>query len=224
MKGTVFQGMIEQALLQVHTGFFAKVTAVSGNLATVQPLNLVKAVGGQAQKQAVIPNCHRLRYAECRLEILCIVFAQTGIYRKREQEALPRQSQDIIHWMERWLLELCEVLMKCFALDESGDVVLNQNDIQMAQGTDLIMQKIRQVLRTNRGEWSFDEKEGIPVRKILKKNPNIAMIRDYVRSVIDQVDGSLQMTRCDIATEGRVLKINFTVSGASGQTTAEMEV
>ena len=82
--------------------------------------------------------------------------------------------------------------MKCFALDESGDVVLNQNDIQMAQGTDLIMQKIRQVLRTNRGEWSFDEKEGIPVRKILKKNPNIAMIRDYVRSVIDQVDGSLQ--------------------------------
>ena len=57
MKGTVFQGMIEQALLQVHTGFFAKVTAVSGNLATVQPLNLVKAVGGQAQKQAVIPNC-----------------------------------------------------------------------------------------------------------------------------------------------------------------------
>ena len=114
--------------------------------------------------------------------------------------------------------------MKCFALDESGDVVLNQNDIQMAQGTDLIMQKIRQVLRTNRGEWSFDEKEGIPVRKILKNNPNIAMIRDYVRSVIDQVDGSLQMTRCDIATEGRVLKINFTVSGASGQTTAEMEV
>lgn len=89
--------------------------------------------------------------------------------------------------------------MKCFALDESGDVVLNQNDIQMAQGTDLIMQKIRQVLRTNRGEWSFDEKEGIPVRKILKKNPNIAMIRDYVRSVIDQVDGSLQMTRCDIS-------------------------
>ena len=52
--------------------------------------------------------------------------------------------------------------MKCFALDESGDVVLNQNDIQMAQGTDLIMQKIRQVLRTNRGEWSFDEKRRYP--------------------------------------------------------------
>ena len=73
-------------------------------------------------------------------------------------------------------------------------------------------------------DMDYLEKEGIPVRKILKKNPNIAMIRDYVRSAINQVDGSLQMTRCDIATEGRVLKINFTVSGASGQTTAEMEV
>lgn len=57
MKGTVFQDMIEQALLQVHTGFFATVISASGNLATVQPLNLIKAVGGQPQKQAVIPNC-----------------------------------------------------------------------------------------------------------------------------------------------------------------------
>lgn len=57
MKGTVFQDMIEQALLQVHTGFCAKVVGVSGNLASVQPLNMVKAVGGTAKKQAVIPNC-----------------------------------------------------------------------------------------------------------------------------------------------------------------------
>ncbi len=57
MKGTIFNEMIEQALLQVHKGFMAKVVSTSGNLASVQPLNMVKAVGGQAQKQAVIPNC-----------------------------------------------------------------------------------------------------------------------------------------------------------------------
>lgn len=57
MKGTVFNEMIEQALLLVHTGFCAKVISVSGNLATIQPLNMVQAVGGQPQKQAVIPNC-----------------------------------------------------------------------------------------------------------------------------------------------------------------------
>lgn len=57
MKGTIFNEMIEQALLQVHTGFFGKVVSISGNLATVQPLNMIKAAGGQPQKQAVIPNC-----------------------------------------------------------------------------------------------------------------------------------------------------------------------
>lgn len=57
MKGTVFQDMIEQAILQVHTGFCGKVVGVDGKLASVQPLNLIKAVGGQPQRQAVIPNC-----------------------------------------------------------------------------------------------------------------------------------------------------------------------
>lgn len=57
MKGTVFQEMIEQALLELHTGFCGKVISVSGNLATVQPLNMIKAAGGQPQRQAVIPNC-----------------------------------------------------------------------------------------------------------------------------------------------------------------------
>ena len=47
MNGSVFNAMIEQALLQVHTGFIGKVVSVDGNLATVQPLNMVKPVGGQ---------------------------------------------------------------------------------------------------------------------------------------------------------------------------------
>lgn len=49
--------MIEQALLQLHTGFCGKVISVNENLATVQPLNMVKAIGGQPQRQVVIPNC-----------------------------------------------------------------------------------------------------------------------------------------------------------------------
>lgn len=63
MKGTVFNEMIDQALLQVHTGFVGKVVGVSGNLASIQPLNMVKATGGPPQKQAVIPNCPILQSA-----------------------------------------------------------------------------------------------------------------------------------------------------------------
>ncbi len=57
MNGSVFNAMIEQALLQVHTGFIGKVVSVDGNLATVQPLNMVKSVGGQPAAQALVENC-----------------------------------------------------------------------------------------------------------------------------------------------------------------------
>ena len=114
--------------------------------------------------------------------------------------------------------------MKGFALNEQGDVVIEENDVKLAYNTGLLVQKIRQVLGTNRGEWWLDEKEGIPIQKVLKKNPNLAMVRDYVRSAIAQVDRSLQMTRCEIATEGRLLKVVFSVSGSNGTETVEMEV
>lgn len=63
MNGTVIQELMEQALLQVHTAFVGKVISVNGSLASVQPLNMVKAIGGQPQKQAVIPNCPVLQNA-----------------------------------------------------------------------------------------------------------------------------------------------------------------
>ena len=50
------------------------------------------------------------------------------------------------------------------------------------------------------------------------------MVRDYVRNVVSQVDPSLHMTRCDIMTEGRVLRIMFSVSSADAAATAEVEV
>lgn len=57
MNGTVFQSMIEQALLQIHTGFFGKVITAGDGMATVQSLSMIKEVGGQAVPQAVVENC-----------------------------------------------------------------------------------------------------------------------------------------------------------------------
>ena len=50
------QGMINNALMQTHTAFCGKVLSVSGNTAKVQPLNMIKATGGAAQAQSVLPN------------------------------------------------------------------------------------------------------------------------------------------------------------------------
>lgn len=56
------QGMINNALMQTHTAFCGKVISVDGSFAKVQPLNMVKAVGGKAQKQAVIPKVPILQH------------------------------------------------------------------------------------------------------------------------------------------------------------------
>ena len=114
--------------------------------------------------------------------------------------------------------------MKGFAVDKSGDVIIEKNDIKLVHDTELLVQKIRQTLSTNRGEWWLNPKEGIPVQKILKKKPDPAMIRDYVRNAVAQVDKTLQLTQCDVTTEGRTLKITFSVSGSGKDITAEMEV
>ena len=58
----VFQGMINNALMQTHTAFCAKVLSVSGNTAKEQPLNMVKAKGGKAQKQAPITDVPILQH------------------------------------------------------------------------------------------------------------------------------------------------------------------
>ena len=54
--------------------------------------------------------------------------------------------------------------MKCFSLDDKGDVIVNKNRIEMVEGSNLIIQKIRQILLTNYGEWWLDKKEGLNQR------------------------------------------------------------
>lgn len=56
------QGLINNALMQTHTAFCGKVLEVSGSYAKVQPLNMVKAVGGKAQKQAALTKVPILQH------------------------------------------------------------------------------------------------------------------------------------------------------------------
>lgn len=46
--------LIEQKLLSLHTAYFATVISVNGNIAKIQPLNMIKATGSTAKKQAVL--------------------------------------------------------------------------------------------------------------------------------------------------------------------------
>lgn len=53
--GSVFDNMIEEKLLNLHTAFIAKVVSVQNeNLCTIQPLDKIKAYGQKAKSPAVI--------------------------------------------------------------------------------------------------------------------------------------------------------------------------
>lgn len=67
--GNMFDAMIEQKLLELHTAFIAKVVNVQsdGTICAVQPLDKIKAYGKAAKTQAIITNVpvlhHVRRYA-----------------------------------------------------------------------------------------------------------------------------------------------------------------
>lgn len=58
------EGMINNALMVTHTAFCGKVLSVSGKNAKVQPLNMVKAIGGNPKKQAAISDVPILEHVK----------------------------------------------------------------------------------------------------------------------------------------------------------------
>lgn len=105
--------------------------------------------------------------------------------------------------------------MKCFSLDNKGDVIVNKNRIEMVEGSDLIIQKIRQILLTNYGEWWLDKKEGLDQRSIFVKNPNYQLIKDEIRQAINQIDSSLLVDNIEFVEDSanRHLIINMNING-----------
>lgn len=98
-----------------------------------------------------------------------------------------------------------------FKLDDKGDIVIEDNEIVTVSDQEVTCQKIRQLLKTNLGEWWLNEKEGINFQEILQKNPNFQQIKDHVRSVLAQVDSTLELTDFSHSLDSnRVLHINFT--------------
>lgn len=59
--------------------------------------------------------------------------------------------------------------MKGFALDERGDLIIENGVIQMIHGVDLTTQTLASVWNTQKGEWFFNEDEGIEINEILGK-------------------------------------------------------
>lgn len=104
--------------------------------------------------------------------------------------------------------------MQGFMLDDDGDVVINNNDIQLVENEELIRQKVRNVLSTNKGEWFLNEDEGINFDNLLGKNNPEELVRAEIEQGIQQVDENFAITEFEMYADknSRKLTVNFTAT------------
>lgn len=92
----------------------------------------------------------------------------------------------------------------------NGDLVIENDELQMVDGDELLRQKVQEVISTNKGEWFTDWEQGITFSNILGKNVERDTVRSEIEAGIRQVDPDLTISRFSVETIGRKLKVEFT--------------
>lgn len=108
--------------------------------------------------------------------------------------------------------------MKGFKLDENGDIVITKEKsgkkIQMVEGNELIAQKIRTVLGTNKGEWYLNSEVGVDFDYLIGKHVTEDMIRSQIEDGVHQVNEAFYLSQFSVVfdTKQRTATVTFTVA------------
>ena len=97
------------------------------------------------------------------------------------------------------------------------------NDIQlddtmnwrMVEGDDLIAQKLKQRLSTQKGEWIFNINKGVDyLGQILVKDPDLSVVRaELLEAILDDDDGEIaKVLVFELDTDARTLTVAFRVA------------
>ena len=109
--------------------------------------------------------------------------------------------------------------MKGFALDENGDVLIENNQISIVTGNELLRQKVLTVLKTNLREWFFDWEQGIDFGNLLGKNTSEELTRYEIERGLRQVDSTFTLTEFTYSVDDkRKATVTFAAQLASGET------
>lgn len=108
--------------------------------------------------------------------------------------------------------------MKSLALDSTGDLLIENNELQMVDGNELLRQKVQEVINTNKGEWFFDWEQGIDFSSILGKGVTEDAVMLEIENGLKQVDEDLIMTNFTMKKDGRKLIVSFTASNKTTST------
>lgn len=97
--------------------------------------------------------------------------------------------------------------MKDFALDENGDILIEDNDISYVIDDKQEIQKIRQVLGTKLGEWEYDSNEGIDFDALSQKHIDLQRVRETIQNALHEISASYVLQACIIEMTNHVLHI-----------------
>ena len=105
------------------------------------------------------------------------------------------------------------------ALDERGDIVIENNEISIVVGDELLRQKVWSVLHTNRREWFFDWDQGIEFENLLGKSTNEELARYEIERGLLQVDSTFVITEFEYSANltARTAKVSFKARTESGE-------
>ena len=99
--------------------------------------------------------------------------------------------------------------IKSFALDETGDILIENKEIQMVNDKELIRQEVWEILSTNKGEWFFNWEQGIEFDNILGKGVTEEAVRNEIVDGLQQVDENLSISDFSMTVKGRKAYVKF---------------
>lgn len=88
--------------------------------------------------------------------------------------------------------------MNSFLLDRKGDLKIVNGDFQFVSSKDEVVQQIKQILKTNKGEWQFNEDYGITYEALHQKKINEDFIKSVIRDGISQCSDDITIESIEI--------------------------
>lgn len=101
---SVFENIVENKLMDLHTAFVAKILSTDGVTAKVQPLNMIKVIGEAAQKPSpitipILNNCRYKLREETITYVTDVVMHSPITETKKIMVSTPIQAGDIVFCM-----------------------------------------------------------------------------------------------------------------------------
>jgi hypothetical protein len=107
----------------------------------------------------------------------------------------------------------------------TGDLALIDGAAQWASGDALVRQRVGIRLRTQVGEWAYDQGMGLPYfERILVKSPDVRLIRALIVAEVGRAAGVLAVTRADVTFSRAQRRLTATIHAKTTSGTIREEI